>query len=231
MLVADYGKEGAADWRRVVYDPDAGTVTFYNCYQSKRFLAWGAGADPEFTCRVSEIRAVYWSYQHNIESILLIITPAGQVRIPQKAVGLDGVRSALIGGLAPESRLRWYEYEAAKTVLIIAFTLGAAILGILLIVKTDVLNHQSPVEFEQTTVYKIFIVITFLLCLSINVLSYEYEAAKTVPIIAFTLGAAILGILLIVKTDVLNHQSPVVVIFYVIPLFLNLIINWRGKSM
>ena len=164
MLVADYGKEGAADWRRVVYDPDAGTVTFYNCYQSRRFLAWGA--DTEFTCRVSEIRAVYWSYQHNIESILLIITPAGQVRIPQKAVGLDGVRSALIGGLAPESRLRWYEYEVAKTVLIIAFTLGAAILGILLIVKTDVFNHQWPV----------------------------------------------------------------VVIFYVIPLFLNLIINWRGKS-
>ena len=96
-----------------------------------------------------------------------MVTPAGQVRIPQNAVGLDGVRSALIGGLAPESRLRWYEYEAAKTVLIIAFTLGAAILGILLIVKTDVLNHQSPV----------------------------------------------------------------VVIFYVIPLFLNLIINWRGKSM
>ena len=60
MLVADYGTEGEADWRRVVYDPDAGTVTFYNCYQSKRFLAWGA--DPEFTCRVSELRAAYWNY-------------------------------------------------------------------------------------------------------------------------------------------------------------------------
>ena len=223
MLVADYGKEGEADWRRVVYDPDAGTVTFYNCYQSRRFLAWGA--DPEFTCRVSEIRAVYWSYQRGIGSVLLVVTPAGQVRIPQKVVGLDGVRSALIGGLAPESRLRWYEYEVAKTVLIIAFTLGAAILGILLIVKTDVLNHQWPVELERTVV-----VIFFLLGLSINVLSYEYEAAKTVPIIAFTLGAAILGILLIVKTDVFNHQWPVVVIFYVIPFFLNLIINWRGKS-
>ena len=104
-------------------------------------------------------------------------------------------------------------------------------MGILLIVKTGVLNHQWPVEFEQTTALKIFIVITFLLALIINVLSYEYEAAKTVPIIAFTLGAAILGILLIVKTDVLNHQWPVVVIFYVIPFFLNLIINWRGKSM
>ena len=170
MLVADYGKEGEADWRRVVYDPDSGTVTFYNCYQSRRFLAWGA--DPEFTCRVSELRAVYWSYQRGIGSVLLVVTPAGQVRIPQNALGLDGVRSALIGGLAPESRLRWYEYEAAKTVLIIAFTLGAAILGILLIVKTDLLNHQWPVELERT-VFVVYCVILFFLALIINVLNWR----------------------------------------------------------
>lgn len=104
MLVADYGKEGEADWRRVVYDSDARTVTFYNCYQSKQLLAWGA--DQKLTCPVSELRAVYWSYQRTIGSVLLVVTPAGQARIPQNTVGLDGVRSALIGGLAPESRLR-----------------------------------------------------------------------------------------------------------------------------
>ena len=159
MLVADYGKEGDANWRRVVHDPDAGTVTFYNCYQSKRFLAWGA--DPEFTCRVSEIRAVYSSNQPGIGSVLLVVTPAGEVRIPQNAVGLDGVRSALIGGLAPESRLRWYEYEAAKTALLMAFVWGAGILVILLIVKADVFKNQWPVELERTVFVVYCVIISF----------------------------------------------------------------------
>ena len=202
MLVADYGKEGEADWRRVVYDPDAGTVTFYNCYQSKRFLAWGAGADPEFTCRVSEIRAVYWNYVPSrfILSVLvttwtasittacppksyfgkcyfgkwelLFVTPAGTARLPQEAVGIDGVRSALIGGLVPESRHRWYEHPAAKFVLLNAFVWGAGILGILLIVKTGVLDYQWPVEFERT-VFVVYCVILFFLALIINVLSWR----------------------------------------------------------
>jgi len=195
MLVADYGKEGAADWRRVVYDPDAGTVTFYNCYQSKRFfLVWGA--DPEFTCRVSELRAAYWNYvpSRPILSVLvttwtasittacpksyygkwelLFVTPAGTARLPQEAVGIDGVRSALIGGLVPESRHRWYEHPAAKFVLLNAFVWGAGILGILLIVKTGVLDYQWPVEFERTVAVVYCVILTFL-ALIIHVLSWR----------------------------------------------------------
>jgi hypothetical protein len=183
MLVADYGKEGAADWQRVVYDPDAGTVTFYNCYQSKRFfLVWGA--DPEFTCRVSELRAAYWNYVPSrfILSVLVttwtasittacpksyfgkwelfFVTPAGTARLPQEAVGIDGVRSALIGGLVPESRHRWYEHPAAKFVLLNAFVWGAAILGILLIVKTGVLDYQWPVEVKRTVIVVYFVIIS-----------------------------------------------------------------------
>ena len=92
---------------------------------------------------------------------LLFVTPAGTARLPQEAVGIDGVRSALIGGLVPESRHRWYEHPAAQTVLLNAFVWGAGFLVILLIVKTGLLDGQWPVEFKRMVLVVYGVIVFF----------------------------------------------------------------------
>ncbi len=135
MLVAEYGTEGTADWRRVVVDPTAGVVTFYHCHQPNRFLAWGA--DPQFTCLLSELRGINWSYHRYIGRLLVVVTPAGLARLPERATAFEEVRAALLDGLAPGARLRWYESPIAKVTLLLALILPFGVLGAGLVAMAD----------------------------------------------------------------------------------------------
>jgi len=100
----------------VAIDPAAGTVTFHRCHQPRRFLSWGV--DPEFTCHLSELRGVCWNVVRGVGRVLEVVTPAGRARLAQAASGFEAVRAALVGGLAPGARLRWYEYPAAQLLLL-----------------------------------------------------------------------------------------------------------------
>ena len=137
MIVAEYGAEGDRDWRRVTVDPDAGTVTFHHCHQPRRFLS--AGADPEFTCRLTDLRGVCsnvvwrvdWRVDRRVGRVLEVVTAAGRARLPESAPGFEAVRAALVGGLAPEAGLRWHQYPATGLLwmpVILAAAIGMAIL-------------------------------------------------------------------------------------------------------
>jgi hypothetical protein len=128
MLVAEYGAEGEFLWRRVLVDPEAGTVTFHRCHQPGRFLSWGV--DVEYTCRLSELRGVCWSGMGRIGPTLDVVTPAGRARLPQVASNFETVRAALVGGLRPGAALPWYEYPVAQTLLALLVVVPGVVLGI-----------------------------------------------------------------------------------------------------
>lgn len=123
MIAADYGAVGSAHSRRVTVDPDLGTVTFDNCHFPNRFFSWGM--DPEYTCRISEIRGVCWNMggcgtRWRKEPVLEVVTPAGRAVLPKASVGFDAVHTALIEGIPADVRLRWYEYPAAQSLMAFA---------------------------------------------------------------------------------------------------------------
>ena len=129
MIVAEYGAEGDRDWRRVTVDPDAGTVTFHHCHQPRRFLS--AGADPEFTCRLTDLCGVCSNSVRGVGRELEVVTAAGRARLPESAPGFEAVRAALVGGLAPKAGLRWHQYPSAGLLwmpVILAAAIGMAIL-------------------------------------------------------------------------------------------------------
>ncbi len=132
MITAEYGAEGSTYWRRVTVDPTAATVTFHNCHFPKQFFSWGK--DPEYTCRISDLRGVCWNMEGcgnrwRKESVLEVVTPAGRAILPKSSVGFDAVYAALIAGIPKEARLYWYEYPAAQSLvaLLLIFPIGIAL--------------------------------------------------------------------------------------------------------
>ena len=131
MITAEYGAVGSSYWRRVALDPDAATVTFDNCHFPNRFFSWGT--DPEYTCRISELRGVCWNMggcgtRWRKEPVLEVVTPAGRAVLPKASAGFDAVYAALLAGMSADVRLRWYEYPAAQALVafLLIFPVGIA---------------------------------------------------------------------------------------------------------
>jgi hypothetical protein len=131
VITAEYGVAGSSYWRRVAVDPDTATVTFDNCHFPRRFLSWGM--DPEYTCRISELRGVCWNMEGcgnrwRRDPVLEVVTPAGRAILPKASAGFDAVYATLIAGIPEEVRLRWYEYPAAQSLvaLLLIFPAGIA---------------------------------------------------------------------------------------------------------
>ena len=133
MITAEYGAEGSPWWCRIAIDPDTATVTFQNCHYQRRFFSWGV--DPEYTCRLAELRGLcwnmggtggYWSWRK--APVMEVVTPAGRAVVPKAAAGFAAVHEAIVGGIPPDVRLRWYEYPAAQTAigLLVIFPSGIA---------------------------------------------------------------------------------------------------------
>ena len=131
MLTAEYGKPGEFEWRRVVVDPEAGTVVFHRCHMPRQFLSWGV--DPEFRCALSELRGVRWNLLQWRGWVLEIVTPSGVARLPQGSRGFEAVHAALVEGLPPGARLRWFEHPAVKTLLLGPGLVLAVLLGLVLL--------------------------------------------------------------------------------------------------
>lgn len=130
MITAEYGEAGSSYWRRVAIDPDAATVTFDNCHFPRRFFSWGM--DPDYTCRISELRGVCWNTEGcgnrwRREPVLEVVTPAGRAVLPKASTGFDAVYSALIAGIPKEARLRWYEYPGAQSLVALLLIFPAGI--------------------------------------------------------------------------------------------------------
>lgn len=131
MITAEYGVAGSPYWRRVAINPEAATVTFDNCHFPNRFLSWGT--DPEYSCRISEIRGVCWNMggcgtRWRKESVLEVVTPAGRAVLPKASAGFDAVYVSLIEGIPADVRLRWYEYPTAQALMafLLIFPVGIA---------------------------------------------------------------------------------------------------------
>jgi hypothetical protein len=126
MIVAEYGTEGEFMWRRFVVDTDQATVTFHRCHVPKRFFSFGV--DSEFTCPLSELRWTRRSRASGLGWLLEVVTPSGRAMIPERASGFEEMKSALIAGLAPDARQRWYQYTYVQAVAIFFVCLALSIL-------------------------------------------------------------------------------------------------------
>lgn len=131
MIAAEFGAAGSPSCRRVAIDPDAATVTFDNCHFPNRFFSWGM--DPEYTCRISDLRGVCWNMEGcgrlwRREPVLEVVTPAGRAILPKASAGFDAVYAALIAGIPEGVRLRWYQYPAIHSLvaLLLIFAVGIA---------------------------------------------------------------------------------------------------------
>ena len=131
MITAEYGTAGTSNWRRVAIDTDAGTVTFDDCHFPNRFFSWGT--DAEYTCQIADVQGVCWNTEGcgdhwRKEPVLEVVTPAGRARLPKTSAGFDAVYAALIAGMPEGTRLRWYQYPAAQSLMTVLtiFPVGIA---------------------------------------------------------------------------------------------------------
>lgn len=131
MLIAEYGDRNDWRWRGVGVDPEEGRVTFYRCHWPQRFFAL-APLD-EYSCALSELRGVCWNRIRGIGRVLDIVTPAGRVFLPRTAKGFDAVHAAILAGLPPTARLRWYQYPSGQLVIMLPIFFAAGLLGTLLL--------------------------------------------------------------------------------------------------
>ena len=130
MITAEFGTEGRPYWRKVVVAPEAGTVTFQRCHHPSRFVSWGP--DPEYTCRLADLRGVYWNRRYcgtrwRTDRVLEVVTPAGRAVLPQGAAGFEAVHAALMEGLGAEARLRWSQTPGGQTALMLLVVFGSGI--------------------------------------------------------------------------------------------------------
>ncbi|MGV3605844.1 MAG: hypothetical protein ACO1RA_05510 [Planctomycetaceae bacterium] len=124
-ITAEYGKPGEANYRKVIVDLQAGTITFFRCHQPSRFLA--PGPDPEYGCSLDEIRGTCatWVRPRPVGAVLEVVTPDGRVRLPHAMSGFVAVRQVIEQAVARSGhRLAWYEYAAAREALV--YVCGAA---------------------------------------------------------------------------------------------------------
>lgn len=124
-ITAEYGKPGEASYRKVVVDPQVGTITFFRCHQPSRFLA--PGPDPEYACSLDEIRGMCatWVRPRAVGAVLEVVTQAGRARLPHAMSGFVAVRQVIEQAVARSGhRLAWYEYAAAREALV--YVCGAA---------------------------------------------------------------------------------------------------------
>lgn len=131
FITAAYGTKGEMLWRKVIVDPDEGRVTFRRCHAPNRFLAWGV--EDEYTCSLSELLGVCWSGAKGLGLSLEIVTPAGRARLPRTARGFDAVHAAILGGLSPTARLRWYQYPSGQFLIVLPMIFAGAWFGLALL--------------------------------------------------------------------------------------------------
>lgn len=120
-ITAEYGKPGEANYRKVIVDPQAGTITFFRCHQPSRFLS--PSPDPEYSCGLDEIRGTCatWVRPRPVGAVLEVVTPAGRARLPHAMPGFVAVRQVIEQAVARSGRrLAWYEYAAARESLVYA---------------------------------------------------------------------------------------------------------------
>ena len=121
VITAEYGKPGEVNYRKVIVDPQAGTITFFRCHQPSRFLA--SGPDLEFSCGLDEIRGTCatWVRPRPVGAVLEVATPAGRARLPHAMSGFVAVRQVIEQAVTRSGhRLAWYEYAAAREAMVYA---------------------------------------------------------------------------------------------------------------
>jgi hypothetical protein len=131
MITAEYASHGQSLWRRVEVDPAAGQVVFYRCHYPQKFFAWGP--DQEYRCPLADLRGAYRNQRLSLGSVLEVVTPAGWAILPESAAGFTELRTALLTGLGPEAKLRWWEYPAVQSLLGLLILFPAGLLATILI--------------------------------------------------------------------------------------------------
>ena len=128
-LVAEFAALGDFPMltRAVGVEPATRVVTFYRCHFPQRFFSWGP--DQEFRCRVDQVRGVCWTQIRGLGRTLEIVTPSGRAWLPERADGFEPVRAALVAGLSPDARLRWYEHPASRFAMLLAVILPGGVVG------------------------------------------------------------------------------------------------------
>lgn len=126
---AEYGKPGEANYRKVIIDSQAGTITFFRCHQPSRFLA--PGPEAEYSCKLDEIRGTCatWVRPRNVGAVLEVVTPTGRARLPHTMSGFGAVRQVIEQAVTRSGhRLPWHEHAAAREALVyVCGGMGAAV--------------------------------------------------------------------------------------------------------
>ena len=147
MVEAEYvGLKGLVH-QRIVVDPDAGRVTFFNCHWPRRFLT---EADAEYTCRLSELKGVAISFY---DGRLAVKTPAGWGYLISSAAGFEDVSRALRRGVPQGARMAWHEYPGVRTFLFcwigaplsIVAALIATVMGVIVLERWNL--SSKPIEW------------------------------------------------------------------------------------
>jgi hypothetical protein len=84
---------------RVVVDELAGTISFENCHQPRRF--WALRTDPIYTCRLDELLAIHldwwvvWTDSYRNGRNATISTPQGKAVINSRMIGFQEIVTVL----------------------------------------------------------------------------------------------------------------------------------------